>query len=237
MNNQTFYIAVCDDVKEDQKEIAEMTEEICKAEQICPEITCYSSAKELFAGLEEGKKYDMMLIDVLMPGQDGIELARILRSHKEEASIVFISCNREMALQGYEVSAARYLAKPLDKDKLKEAILFCYGQHQKEEMLFKVDGSMRKIRTKDIYYIEIVARKCRLRFENEEMDVNISLTELEEKLSGHDFIRCHKSFLVNCRHIRSILTSSVELTDGRRVPVSKHRIKEVKQAFVNYMND
>lgn len=238
MRNQPFYIAVCDDVQTDQEEIARMTEEICKEEQICPEISCFDSAEGLLEEIARGSRYDLLLIDVLMPGLDGMELARVLRSGKEPASIVFISCNREMALQGYEVSAARYLAKPLDKEKLKEAILFCYGQYRKErELLLPVHGSMRKVAPKDIYYIEIAKRKCRIRLEKEEWDVSLSMAELEEMLSGQDFIRCHQSFLVNCRYVQSLCSSSMELTDGRSVPVSKHRMKEVRQAFFEYMKN
>lgn len=236
MNNQVFNIAVCDDVQMNTEEIAKMTEDICKEEQICPQISCFQSAENLLDEIKEGSRYDLMLLDVMMPGLDGMELARILRTQKENTSIVFISSNREMAMQGYEVSAARYLAKPVDKDKLKEAILFCYGEYRKErELLLPVNGSVRKVAPKDIYYIEIVGRKSRIRMEMEEWDTSLSIAELEAMLSGQDFIRCHQSFLVNCRYIRSFRTSSMELTDGRNVPVSKHRIKEVRQAFFDYM--
>lgn len=236
MNNQVFSIAVCDDVKMNTEEIAKLTEEICREEQICPQISSFESAEKLLDEIKDGSRYDLMLLDVMMPGLDGMELARILRTQNERTSIVFISSNREMAMQGYEVYAARYLAKPVDKDKLKEAILFCYGEYRKErELLLPVNGSVRKVAPKDIYYIEIVGRKSRIRMEKEEWDTSLSIAELEAMLSGQDFIRCHQSFLVNCRYIRSFRTSSMELTDGRNVPVSKHRIKEVRQAFFDYM--
>lgn len=238
MNQQVFNIAVCDDVWMSTEEIAKMTEEVCLEEQIRPEISCFQSAEKLLADIKAKSRYDLMLLDVMMPELDGMELARILRSQKEKTSIVFISSNREMAMQGYEVSAARYLAKPVDKDKLKEAILFCYGEYRKErELLIPVNGSIRKVAPKDIYYIEIVGRKSRIRMEQEEWDTGLSIAELEAMLSGQDFIRCHQSFLVNCRYIRSLRTSSMELTDGRNVPVSKHRIKEVRQAFFDYMGN
>lgn len=238
MKNQLYHIAICDDEKMEREKIAEMTEEICNEEQICPKITCFESAENLLDEIKDGIRFDLMLLDVLMPGLDGIELARGLRSEKQKTSIVFISYNREMALQGYEVSATRYLAKPVDKEKLKEAILFCYGQYRKDrKILLPVNGSMIKVAPNDIYYIEIVGRKSRIAMEKEEWDASISLAELEEMLSGQGFIRCHQSFLVNCHNVRSFRTSSMELNDGRSVPVSKHRIKEVRQAFFDYMKN
>lgn len=236
MKKQLFDIAVCDDVQTDREEIAHLTEEICRAEGIRSRIERFEHAEALLEAIQGGEHFALLLVDVLLPGLDGMELARVLRGQNEQASIVFVSCNRELALQGYEVSAARYLAKPLDPEKLKEAILFCYGQYQKErELLVSVGGSMRRIAPRDIYYAEIMGRKCRIRLEQEECDVSFSMSELEAMLPEHDFIRCHQSFLVNWHHVQSLRTDVIELTDKRIVPVSKHRVKQVRQAFVDYM--
>lgn len=236
MKKQLFDIAVCDDVQTDREEIAHLTEEICRAEGIRSRIERFEHAEALLEAIQGGEHFALLLIDVLLPGLDGMELARVLRGQNEQASIVFVSCNREMALQGYEVSAARYLAKPLDPEKMKEAILFCYGQYQKARgLLLPVGGSMRRIAPKDIYYVEIMGRKCRIRLEQEECDVSLSMSELEDMLPEHDFIRCHQSFLVNWHHVQSLRTTAIELTDKRIVPVSKHRLKQVRQAFVDYM--
>ena len=75
--------------------------------------------------VQTGRVHHLLLIDVLMPELDDMELARSLDTQEEKASIVFILCNWEMALQGYEVNAVRYLAKPLKKGKLKEAVSCC----------------------------------------------------------------------------------------------------------------
>lgn len=238
MNHQTFYIAVCDDEQADREQIVRMTEEICRLEHIPSEIFCFASTEELLQKLQKGVQYHLLLLDVMMPMQNGMEFARQFREQEMKASIVFISNNREMALQGYEVSATRYLAKPLDEERLREAVSFCYGQYlNRRELLLPVNGGMRKVSIEDIYYIEIVKRKCRIRMEKEEWDTRCSMEELEQLLLRRGFIRCHQSFLVNCRHIRDFRTSSMELTDGRSVPVSKHRIKEVREAFIRYMKD
>lgn len=237
MEKQVYNIVVCDDLKSDKEVVEKMAEEICIENNIIYKIAGFTSAKELLDSIREGKQYDLMIMDVQMPELDGMELARILRSGEEKASIVFMSCNREMALLGYEVSAARYLAKPVDKDKLKEAIMYCYGEcSKKRDIILPVNGSMIKVAPKDIYYIEIVGRKCRISLEKDEWDANISISELEDMLAEQDFIRCHQSYIVNCRYVRCFHVSTMELTDGRSVPVSKHRIKEVRQRFFDYMN-
>lgn len=238
MRRRPFYIAICDDDDTDRKQIEEMAEEVCRLDKIRAEIFCYETAKALLKDWQNGREYDLFLLDVMMPVQDGIELARRLRNKELESSIVFISNNREMALQGYEVEAVRYLAKPLDPGRMREAIRFCYGKFQNnKELLLSVNGSMRRIMPKNIYYIEIKGRKSRIRQEREEWDTSLSLRELEGMLLGQGFVRCHQSFLVNCRHVKNFRTSTMDLTNGQSVPVSKHRIKEVRQAFFDYMKN
>ena len=73
----------------------------------------------------------------MMDGLNGIQLAAALRCRNNETQIIFISSNREMAMDGYEVSAARYLAKPLNPDKLKEALLSAFAEHQKRNPAFR----------------------------------------------------------------------------------------------------
>lgn len=237
MINNPFYIAVCDDDRTDKEEIAKMTEEVCMEEHIHPKIVCFESAKELLEEIKKGGRFDLLLIDVMMPKLDGMELARRLRSQKEGTSIVFISNNREMALQGYEVSAVRYLEKPLKKERLKEAVVYCYGHRREDkELLFVVSGVIRKVQVSDIRYLEIIGRKTRMVLEERTWDIKLSFDELEKRLSGWGFIRCHKSFLVNCRFIHAFSTSTIELADGKQIPVSKHRIKEVRKAFFDYMD-
>ena len=237
MKNKIFYIAVCDDERADKEEIEEMTRKVCEEIEIPSEISTFESAMELLQEMKKGNRFDLMILDVMMPDQDGMGLARYLRSDKQETSIVFISNNREMALQGYEVSAARYLAKPLKKEGLKEAVEFCYGLKRKnDKILIPVNGVMKRFYSKEICYIEINSRKSRIVQENGEWHTPLSIDELEKMLSGLEFIRCHKSFLVNFRYVNAFGTSSMELADGKQIPVSKHRIKEVRKEFFTYMN-
>lgn len=236
MKVQPFYIAVCDDDERDRKEIAEMTEHICEMEKIDAEIISFADGKLLLQELKNGMSFDMLFLDVMMPKIDGMNLARYLRSEKQNLPIVFISSNRDMALRGYEVSAVRYLAKPLEKEYLREAIIFCCGdKNKKKELLFPITGGIRKVSPEEIIYVEIKGRKSRIIQEQEEWDTALSIDRIGEMLSGFGFIRCHQSFLVNCHFIRTLRTAQIELVNGVYIPVSKYRIKEVRRYFFEYM--
>lgn len=238
MEKQPFCIAVCDDEPADRESIEEMTRSVCRAEGIGEEISVFSKAEDLLEEIRSGRWYDLLLMDVLMPGLGGMDLARELRRQEQETAIVFVSSSREMALQGYEVAAARYLAKPLGYEKLREAVLFCRSQQQEQRgLLLPLDKEVRKVLPGEICYVEIVGRKSRIWQREAHWDTSLSIRELEGMLPKGEFIRCHQSFLVNCQYVQAFHASSMELSDGTSIPVSKHRIKEVRQKFLEYMKE
>lgn len=238
MKKSPFYITICDDDEADRRQIEEKTRDICEMEKIEAEISCFENAEEFLEVLIGGGYFDLLLLDVMLPGQSGIELARILRERQVHNSIILISSNREMAMLGYEVEAARYLAKPVKLERLREAVQFCYEQHQKSRgILLPADNGMRRVLPGDIYYIEIVGRKSRICQKENIWDTSVSISELEKIFSNYGFVRCHQSFLVNCHCVQIFNTSSMVLENGRSIPVSKHRIKEVRQNFFGFMKN
>lgn len=77
--------------------------------------------RSFFCRFGRGGYYHLLLLDIIMPEQDGMALARQLRQQEIKTSLIFISNSREMALKGYEVNAQRYLVKPIDESLLREA--------------------------------------------------------------------------------------------------------------------
>lgn len=116
-----YHIAVCDDTATDRACITQMTQEIMSRHGISCDIAVFDSGSELLTAIQKGSVFDILLLDVIMDEIDGLALAAELRKQGQRSAIVFISSNRELAMYGYEVSAVRYLAKPVDADKLSEA--------------------------------------------------------------------------------------------------------------------
>ncbi len=125
-------IAVCDDIQADRIQIISMAKQLLQDEGIAHSISEYEDATPLLTHIQNGTQFHILLLDVMLGQMNGMELAAQLNKMQNKANIIFISVNREMALQGYEVSAVRYLAKPLDECKLKEALLYCYRTWQKK---------------------------------------------------------------------------------------------------------
>lgn len=236
LQSHTFNIAICDDEPNTIEKIAGMTKQICDKESIKHHISCFESGRELLDAINGGKSYDLLLLDVMMPQQDGMELAEFLRKDSFDGSIVFISSNREMALRGYEVSASRYLAKPVEEERLREALLYCFAQVQiNRELLVPINGGTQRFRTEEIMYIETQGRGCRVVWEQGVCVTVMRISEFEERLSDSGFIRCHQGFLVNMRFICIVRATEVELMNVNCIPVSKHRTQEVRKQFFSWM--
>ncbi len=230
-----YKIAVCEDEQKEQEELVPMIKEILQKNQIDSEISCYKSGEELFHAIQDGTKFHLLLLDVLLEGVDGIALAKQLRSLQDTTAIVFISWNKEMALQGYEVQAVRYLAKPIQENLLQEALLFCYGKQMEKEILLPTTNGWCRICCSDIMYAEAQGRSVLLKLVNKQLEVQFKISELEDLLFSGNFVLCHRSYLVNLAFVQYIRYYEIELKNGKILPVSKYRFFEIKKKLMDYL--
>lgn len=231
-----LHIAICDDEPIDCRQIEKLTAEILEAEGLSFGLSAYESGADLFAAIQSGKPFHVLLLDVIMDGMDGIALAAALRKLGDSTAIIFISCSREMALRGYEVSAARYLAKPLRREQLREALLYCYKTFcEKKAILLPTAKGQRRIFLSDILYAEAMERVTKLALTDRTEELNIKFSGLTDLLPERQFIFCHRSYLVNLDHIAYIRSRELELTTGETLPVSRYRLEELQKRFVNYL--
>ena len=123
MSDSRYHIAVCDDDPQLLLKLEHLTETILSEENILFQITCFQDSIRLLEEIiAHPKEYQLILLDILMETLDGMVLAERLRQSKVDIPIVFISSTSDFALRGYEVQAHRYLLKPVEKDKLKDAV-------------------------------------------------------------------------------------------------------------------
>lgn len=231
-------LAICDDEPMDCALVAQMSREILGAEGVEAELSAYPSAAELLRAIRAGRAFHIFLLDVMMEGMDGMELAAALRAGHEDAAIIFISSNREMALRGYEVAAARYLAKPLDREKLREALLYCCAAHARRRALAlpTAEGQTR-VDPSAIVYVEAWERGVRLDLGGEKLEAKIPISQIAAMLPEGQFAYCHRTLLVNLACVRHVRYCELELKNGERLPISKYRLAQFKSEFLKYLRD
>ena len=231
-----LHIAVCDDEVIDRKRAKRITTDIMEAEGLACSLSVYESAKALLTAIQGGAQFHILLLDVMMDGLDGMEFAAALRKLGDNTAIVFMSTNREMALRGYEVSAARYLAKPLQRAQLREALLYCYKTFcEKKEILLPTEKGQSRLAPSSIIYVEPWERGSRLQLTSGPIETSARISELASMLPERSFTFCHRTILVNLAFIKHLRSCEIELADGRILPVSRHRVPDLKKRLLGYM--
>ena len=235
-----IHIAVCDDSDADLQEILYYTKEYLTKKGVQNDsITQFSEGKKLLEAIGQGEKFDLLILDVMMGELDGITLAKSIREMRLKCDILYVSSNREMAMQGYEVEAVRYLGKPIEREKFEEAMALCIRKIEKRNHKFIVpveEGSALFLQ-EQIYYIEACGAYVKIVEREKETMAHIRISQVETMVEADTFLQCHRGFLINMKHIRCVRSQELELSNGAVIPVSKHRIKEVKNKLMQYLEE
>lgn len=155
----------------------------------------------------------------------------------DRTAVIFISSNQEMALRGYEVSAVRYLAKPVQTERLREAMLYCYRTFcERKEILLPTDKWRCRVTLPDIVYAESMERITKLVLKDRLENLNMKYSDLLSLLPKYQFMLCHRSYLVNLDCVGYVRSRELELTTGEVLPVSKYRLNGLRQRSVDYLS-
>lgn len=198
----------------------------------------FTSGEALLAAVQkQSQPYQLILLDIEMRGIDGIETAKRLRKLLPDCYIIFITSHDEFALTGYEVAAFRYLVKPVQPEKLTEAISAVRAELSDHITLHVEDGPVEALlRVKDIYYIEAQDKRVRVVLKDTAFSDRRGIDEIELALAGEDFFRVHRSYLINFRYVARLDKNEILLVSGEQIPLSRLRKKAFKNAFQTYVS-
>jgi DNA-binding LytR/AlgR family response regulator len=234
-----YYVALCDDEKIYSDAQARICRKILDSLNIEYQISVFDgSVNFLTSFAKEQKRYDLILLDIVMDGANGIELAKTIRESDKDAVIIFITASREYTLQGYDVNALHYLMKPVDATILERLIKSAYNdKFQSNYFIFKSGVQNIRISTKDIISLETTGRKVEITLQNETLQYSGKLTELLAELPNDRFVRCHQAFAVNINNIRELTRQDAIAVNGKKIPISRAFLKDVQKAFLRQMQD
>lgn len=216
---------------------------------------CHAQAF-LFAWEEE--TYDMIFLDIQMPGINGMEAARKIRETDRRVRLVFTTGITDYLQEGYEVDAIRYLLKPITQEKVWQCLdKLLQEPPSSPQLIFQTQEGVVKLSEQEIEYFEArghytichlaqdrqqtqpagVASRIsdmELRENGCEVQLREGFNALCDSLSQRPFIRCHRSYLCHIRHIHRVERTEIILESGRRIPVSRRMYEQVVKAFIAY---
>jgi DNA-binding LytR/AlgR family response regulator len=235
-----LYIAICESNPAEQRHISAL---LATCGERLPEpftIDVFENGSQLLSAIATSGAYDLICMEAVLPGFNGIETAREIRRRDADCQIVFITSAREFAVSSYRVDALDYLLKPITKNELSTVL------DKAARRIFREDNAILRFQAGDGFYS---VRHSSIRYlASEGHKINIILSEAEpirvygrldayDDLIGHDdrFIRIHKSFLVNADFVLYFGTDSVELVDHTQLKVSRAYAKSAKEKFYRLM--
>lgn len=211
---------------------------ILDEENIEYEVIKYCSGEELLeANL---KDVDILLLDIKMDNINGMDVARKIRQSGNKMEIIFITSLIDYVQDGYEVKAYRYLLKPINFEELKKHLLTCIKEIKLSKhnyIIIKNKSNTYKINSNEITYIEVQKKDMLIHTINKNFEVRYSLEKIEKDLNLDQFVRCHKSFIVNLNYVENIKSNIAILESGEEIPVSRYRYKDVRTKFLKFLGD
>lgn len=199
------------------------------------EVECFTSGAQLVERYRGA--WDLLLLDVDMPGMNGLEAARMVRQSDPDVLIMFITNLAQYAIKGYEVGALDYLLKPVNYCALSMKLntaLRILRRNQDQYLMLTQDGGVIRLPLSRLHYVEAFSHQLHYHTEEGELvsTTTQSLSSLERELKG--FFRCHKGYLVNLRYVDEVRGDTL-LVAGQELPVGRSRRKALMEALLDHV--
>lgn len=229
---------ICEDNRQESEWLQERIIAWARSEGIPALVTAYDSAEKFWFSYEDGIEMDALLLDIQMPGESGIELAKRLRGRQDRTPVLFITGIDDYMAEGYDVQAVHYLLKPVQQEKLEKCLEQVRRMQEKEEpsLLLQLEDGTVRLWQKDILKVEIFAHICIFTTPSKTYTTATSLRKVKEQLYPRWFVHSHRSILINLLHVESITHTKVFLTGGHEAEVSRRMYKELNQAFIDFFS-
>lgn len=234
-----LHIAICDDDNRALDYLAGETAAWAEAEKQACSVERYSSADAFLFAWEGRKDTDVLLLDIEMPGTDGMALAKNLRRLGNPVNILFVTGNPDFALEGYDLEAVAYLIKPVKRERLWAALRRA-GERvcSRAAVLAALPaGEVEKVYVSDICCLEGRGHDCILwKRDGRELVCKSGLLLLEQELEecSGAFYKPHRSYCVNLEHVERIGKKEIRMDNGMLIPIARGKWEELNRAYMEY---
>ncbi|MCD8342349.1 MAG: LytTR family DNA-binding domain-containing protein [Clostridiales bacterium] len=173
--------------------------------------------------------FDLVLLDIQMPGMNGMRLAERLRELDSDVLIVFVTNMAQYAVQGYQVAALDFILKPISYfqfSKMMDRVFRCLEQRRPASLIVTSKRDTYRIPVGRICYIESQNHKLFFHMEDSVLEAWTALSAVEESLPPHLFSRINMGTLVNLGKVVGVRKDNVQLQSGEELPIARRRKKE-----------
>lgn len=229
-----FNFAIVEDNDDDARILENNVKQSLKALNADCTVRRYRDAAS-FGG--DGREYDVIFLDIEMPGMNGMELAEKIRAANTQSGIVFVTNMVRYAVQGYSVSPIDYIVKPIERYDfditMRRVYEFCMRKNDGDSIMVRTKQGAKKLRYSQIRYIGVSLHHITFYAEGEAVDMWGTLGDVEQKLPSPPFFRISSCCIVNLAHVKGIKGYDVDV-DGDIVRTGRQRKREFLAALAEY---
>lgn len=232
-------IAFCDDDMEVLHQMNELLDRYRVERNEDITYAAFQSPFELLTEIEKGIRPDILFLDVVMPGQNGMDVAKEIRQYDTNMKIIFLTSSPEFAVESYTVGAYFYQLKPIWEEsffRLMDSVLSECEKKKKNSLILRSKDGITRIDLQQLEYCEVLGRKLLFHLENGAvLEGAGSLDDLVGQLMQYsNFFRPHRSFLVNMEYIQNISSRSIKMVNDAVIPIPHGKCSEIKNTYMEY---
>lgn len=199
----------------------------------------FHSPLDLLAQIERGVRFDVLFLDVLLPGETGIRAAAEIRKYDSNVKIIFLTSSADYAVESYGVEAFYYQLKPLWRDRffsLMDSVVSSCEKERANGVILRCKSGITRVDLKRLEYCEVIHHTLFIHLtDGKVLECTGSLEEMSKQLVPYDgFCRPHRSYLVNLEHIDSLSYKSMLMHSGAEIPIPRGKFQELRATYLEY---
>jgi len=226
-----MYIALCDDNADELRKIEELLEHWRKERNVPLRFKSFDNADEFICAAKR-ESFTLYMLDIVMLGTNGIAAAKEIRTFDDATEIIFFTSSADYAYESYQVRAMDYLLKPVSPEKLFSILdtLLLREQKPKEGITVKSGQTLIRILFSQLSFVEVSGKHIYFNMSDGSVREIFGALNVYEPLllEREEFIRIHRSYIVNMMHISELSPAGVRMFSGLLLPVSR-RLYQVIQ--------
>lgn len=237
-----YKIAICDDYPEECEKLLDLTREFFGHMGLDCEIVSFPGGQSLLDAFNGGSRFDVYILDIIMPGIDGMALAETIRGQDDFCVIAFVTVSADYAVQGYKVRALDYIVKPVSPssiDALLTRVVKRFSQVGTLTVNIKGKHGIKTLQTAKIVCVESNLHTLIFTMlDGSEERIYARLDEYTGLLTKYNFfLRCHKSCIVNLNYVEELKSDSFRLNNGKIINISRSYRNDCFKKYKKYIFD